>query len=147
MNLGPLEYVVVGVTDAQDHQPLTKALLYELNSIQEKDQIRVIDLIMVKKAADGSIVMHELGELDDKENPAYSGIAEDLTGLMTKEDVEGLAALIPPASSAYVILLEHAWVTGLTEAVRAGGGVVFAGGMVPHAEALRIVSELTDKEA
>jgi hypothetical protein len=139
--------VVVGVTGAADHQPLTQAMLSELNTIQEKDHIRVVDLVLVMKAMDGSLVMQELSEIDDQETPAYTGIAEDLTGLLTREDIEQLTGQIPPGTSAYVILLEHAWVRGLAEAVRRGGGVVFAGGMVPNEALLRIDAELANKEA
>ncbi len=147
MDIGPLEFVVVGVTDENDHQPLTKELLSELDSIQEKDHIRVVDLILVKKAADNAMTMVELNELDDPDSPAYGRIADNLTGLLTKEDVELLTEQIPPGTSAYVILLEHAWVIGLTEAVRKGGGLVFSGGMVPHDAVMRINAELKDKEA
>jgi len=147
MNIGPLEYVVIGVTDSKDHHQLMQALLPELNTIQEKDQIRVVDLVSVKKAANGDVVMQELNELDDPEKPSFGNIAENITGLLTKEDVDLLTGQIPLGTSALVILLEHSWVTGLTEAVRKGGGLVFAGGMIPHDQVTQIVSELTNKEA
>jgi hypothetical protein len=53
MNIGPLEYIVIGVPDQQ----LTRALVLELNAIHASGQIRVVDLIFVAKAADGSVVM------------------------------------------------------------------------------------------
>jgi hypothetical protein len=63
MNIGSLEYVVIGVTDKKDHQQLMQALLSELDAIQEKDHIRVVDLVLVKKAANGKVVMQELSNL------------------------------------------------------------------------------------
>jgi hypothetical protein len=82
MEIGPLEYVVVGVTDLNDHQQLTQELLPALSSIQEKGLIRVVDLILVKKGADGSVVMQEVSELDKKELSIYGDIADQLTGLL-----------------------------------------------------------------
>jgi hypothetical protein len=60
MNIGSLEYVVIGVTDKKDHQQLMQALLSELDAIQEKDHIRVVDLVLVKKAVNGKVVMQEI---------------------------------------------------------------------------------------
>ena len=147
MNIGPLEYVVIGVADQDDHQQFVQTLLPELKAIHEKDHIRVVDLVLVKKAADGSVTMQEVSELDQEEKPVYSGIADDLAGVLTTKDIEQLAGQIPPHSSAIVILFEHAWVIGLTEAVRKGGGVAFAGGMLPHEALKHIDAELANKEA
>ncbi len=84
--------------------------------------------------------MREMSELIEEAPGKYGNIAGNLMGLLTKEDIESLTAQVPPGASAFVILFEHAWVTGLAEAVRQGGGVVFSGGMVSH-DVLAHVSE------
>jgi chemotaxis regulatin CheY-phosphate phosphatase CheZ len=121
-------------------QPLTSALVSELDAIQESGQIYVVDLIFVTKAADGAVTMREMSELIEEAPGKYGNIAGNLMGLLTKQDIEQLTAQVPPAASAFVILFEHAWVIGLAEAVRQAGGVVFSGGMVSH-EVLAQVSE------
>lgn len=138
MDIGPLEYVVIGVYDQQ----LTRALFSELNAIQETGKIRVVDLIFVTKAADGTVVMQEVSELSEEEPAAYGGIADDLMGLLTAQDIEQLTGQIPPDTSAIIILFEHTWVIGLTEVVRKGGGVVFTGGMVTHDALAHVSAEL-----
>ncbi len=135
MDIGPLEYVVIGVPD----QKLTSAIISELNAIQESGQICVVDLLFVTKAADGKVTKHEVSELIEKEPKAFGDIASNLKGLLTQHDIEQLTGEIPLNTSALVILLEHIWVLGLTEAIRKGGGVAFVGGMVSH-EALALVS-------
>jgi hypothetical protein len=143
MEIGPLEYVVIGVNDHK----LTHALVSELNAIHETGQVRVVDLIFVTKAADGTVLMQEVSELSEAEPAVYSGIADDLMGLLTAEDIDHLTGQIPPDTSALVILLEHTWVIGLTEAVREGGGVVFHGGMVSHEALVHVSAELTAAKA
>ena len=81
--------------------------------------------------------------MGEEESAAYGGIADDLMGLLTAQDIEKLTGQIPPATSAIVILLEHTWVLGLTKAVRQGGGVVFTGGMVTSDALANINAELT----
>ncbi len=138
MDLGPLEYIVLGVTDRQ----LSSEMIKELDAIQESGQVSVVDLIFVKKAADGSVKLQEVNELIETEPELYSGIARNLMGLLTAQDLEGLTSQIPPDTSAFIILIEHTWVIGLTEAIRKSGGVVFAGGMVSHEVIAHVSAEL-----
>ena len=138
MEIGSLEYVVIGLEDdqfAHEIQP-------ELNAIQEKGHIRVVDLLFVIKETDNTVTLREVSERSDEELEAYEGIAGDLMGLLTAEDVERLAEEIPPGTSAVVILLEHTWATGLAEAVRRAGGTLFSGGMVTPEALTQVRAEL-----
>jgi uncharacterized protein DUF6325 len=135
MNIGPLEYVVIGFQDNQ----FTSEVLPVLGAIQEKGAIRVVDLLFVSKDADGMVTMREVSELSEEELAAYEGLAGDLMGLFTAEDIERLAGEIPPTMSAVIVLLEHTWTIELAEAVRRAGGVLFTGGIVTP-EALKQVS-------
>jgi Family of unknown function (DUF6325) len=138
MNIGPLEYVVISTQDQQ----LSSELISELDAIQESGQIYVVDLIFVTKAADGAVTLREMSELIEKEPEKYGNIAGNLMGLFTAEDIEQLIGPIPPDTSVLVILFEHAWAIGLTEAVRKSGGVVFSGGIVSHEVLAHISAEL-----
>ena len=138
MNIGSLEYVVIGFEDDQ----FTGEILPELNAIQEKGLIRVVDLLFVMKDTDGTVTVREVSELGDEELAAYDGIAGDLMGLFTAEDVEQLAEEIPPGTSAVVVLLEHTWAIGLTEAVRRAGGMLFTGGLVTPDALAQVRAEL-----
>ena len=138
MDIGPLEYVVIGLSE----QPLPVALVAELDTLQESGQVYVVDLILVTKAADGSVTMREMSELIEQAPGIYGNIANNLMGLLTKADIEQVTAQVPPAASAFVILFEHAWVTGLAEAVKQSGGVVYSGGLVSHEVLARVSEEL-----
>lgn len=138
MEIGPLEYVVIGVPGQQ----LTSTLISELNAVQESGQLCVVDLIFVMKAADGSVTLQEVKELIEQEPEVYSDIAGNLMGLLTAQDIEQLTGQIPPDTSAFIILIEHTWVIGLTEAVRKGGSMVYAGGMVSHDVLAHVSAEL-----
>ncbi len=142
MDIGPLEYVVIGFED--DH--FTNEILPALNAIQENGLIRAVDLLFVSKAADGAVTVREVSELNDEELRPYAGIVEDLTGLFTAEDVEKLAEAIPPSTSAVIILLEHTWTIELMEAVRRAGGVFFTGGLVTPDALAQVSAELAAKE-
>jgi len=105
MKIGPLEYVVIGLEDDR----FTSDVLPELNAIQQNGLIRVIDLLFVSKGADGTVTVQEVSEVSEEEQQAYTALAEDLTGLLTAQDIECLAGEIPVGSKAVIVLLEHTW--------------------------------------
>jgi hypothetical protein len=142
MNIGLLEYVVIGVKDQQ----LKRDLFVELNEIHATGKIRVVDLIFVTKSADGAVVLKELNELIEEEPEAYRGFEDDLMGLLTAQDIDQLTGLIPSNTSALVVIFEHTWVIGLTEAGRKGGGVIFDVGMVSNEALAQVSAELAAKE-
>jgi Family of unknown function (DUF6325) len=142
MDIGPLEYVVIGYED--DH--FTKEILPELNAIQASTLIRVVDLLFVSKEADGTVTMREVSELSEEDRQPFSGLVEDLAGVLTAQDIEQLAAAMPSGTSAVVVLLEHLWTLGLAEAVRRAGGVLFTGGLVTPEALAQVSAELAAKE-
>jgi hypothetical protein len=138
MEIGPLEYVVIGFQD----DDFTNEILPELNAIQASNLIRVVDLLFVSKGIDGTVTMREVSELSEEERQSFGGMVEDLNGLFTTQDIERLAAEIPPSTSAVVVLLEHTWTLGLAEAVRRAGGVLFTGGLVTPEALAQVSAEL-----
>jgi hypothetical protein len=135
MEIGPLEYVVLGLKDGR----FTSDILPELNAIQQNGLIRVVDLVFMGKDADGVVVVQEVSELGEEEQMAYADLVDNLAGLLSTQDLERLAREIPAGSEAVVVLLEHAWTLALARVVRQAGGVLFTGGMVTP-DALTLVS-------
>ena len=138
MTMGPLEFVVIG---CKGHQ-FTREIVPELNSIQEKGLIRVVDLFFVRKGVNGTVTVLEVNDLNDEELAAFDPIKEDLMGLLTPEDIVLLTETIPLDTSAVIVLLEHAWIVKLTEGLNRADAVLLAGGMVPHASMEHLEAEL-----
>jgi uncharacterized membrane protein len=138
MTIGPLEFVVIGCKGNQ----FTSEIVPELNSIQEKGLIRVVDLFFVRKDINGTVTVLEVNDLNDEELAAFDPIKEDLMGLLTPEDIVLLTEAIPPDTSAVIVLLEHAWIVKLTDGLNRAGAVLLAGGMVPQASMEQLEAEL-----
>ena len=92
MTIGPLEFVVIGCKGNQ----FTSEIVPELNSIQEKGLIRVVDLFFVRKDVNGTVTVLEVNDLNDEELAAFDPIKEDLMGFLTPEDIVLLTETIPP---------------------------------------------------
>ncbi len=138
MTIGPLEFVVIGCKGPQ----FTSEIVPELNSIQEKGLIRVVDLIFVRKDTDGTVKVLEVHDLNDEELAAFDPIKEDLMRILTPQDISLLTEAIPPDTSAVIVLLEHAWIVRLTEGLNRADAVLLAGGMVPQAAMEQLEAEL-----
>jgi uncharacterized membrane protein len=138
MTIGPLEFVVIGYKGNK----FTRELVPELNAIQAKGLIRVVDLFFARKDADGTVTVLEVHDLNDDELAVFDPLKGDLLGLLTHEDMAQLTAAIPPDTSAVIVLLEHAWIVKLTEGLQRADAVLLAGGMVPPAAMEQLEAEL-----
>lgn len=138
MEIGPLEYAVLGFENGQ----FASVVLPELNAIQASGLVRVVDLLFVSKDALGTVSMQEVSELGEDDLAAYEGLADDLAGWLSAEDVDHLAREIPPGRWAVVVLFEHRCTLQLADAVRRAGGVLFAGGMVAPQAMEKVSAEL-----
>lgn len=139
---GPLEYIVLGFESGQ----FTNKVLPELNTLQKSGLIRVRDLVFIDKDVLESVSIQEISDLEDDDQAAYVDLADDLTGLLTEEDIERLTREIPAGSQAVLVLFEHCWTLPLASAVQKANGVIFAGGMVSHESWRQVRAELTAKE-
>ncbi len=138
MAIGPLEYMVIGCPGNQ----FMSEIVPELNSIQEKGLIRVVDVVFTRKNADGTVTVLEVHDLNEEEAAAFGPMRESLMGLITPEDIVTLSSTIPPDTTAAIVLLEHPWLGRLEQAVERANGVVFIGGMVPKNSLEQLEQEL-----
>ncbi|HXX79064.1 MAG TPA: DUF6325 family protein [Ktedonobacteraceae bacterium] len=138
MTIGPLEFVVIGCKGNQ----FTNEIVPDLNAIQEKGLIRVVDLFFVRKDVNGTVTGLEVKDLNDEELAAFDPIKDDLMGLLTPEDIVLLTETVPAGTSAVIVLLEHAWLVRLNEGLNRAGAVLLAGGMVPQASMEQLETEL-----
>jgi len=113
MPLGPVELVVVqfpGNEVKGDVVPAIKELV-------ENGTIRVIDILFIKKDQEGNVTMLEINDLDDASFVAFNPIVAEIDGLVSRDDVQQLAASLNNNSSAGVMLFEDTWATRLRDAV------------------------------
>jgi hypothetical protein len=138
MAIGPLELIVIGGPGKQ----FANEILPELSAIQEHGLIEVVDLLFIGKAADETITVLEVSDLDDEELAAFASLKGHLTGAITHEDIVKLSSAIPPTTSATIVLLEHHWLGRIEQAVARTEGTIYVGGMVPPVALKQLEQEL-----
>ena len=120
--LGPVELLFVAFPGIQFTGEITPAL----QDLIESGTIRIIDLVLVTKDADGNAAGVEIEDLHPDAKGFFDPLVETLAGLISEEDVEDLAEGLEPDSSAAIMLFEHLWAIPFRDAVAGSGGELIA---------------------
>ena len=125
--LGPVDYLVVEFPPGHQHFEGTMAA--ELARLVDSGTIRVLDLLILQKAEDGSVEAFEIDDLDemDELRVIEAGIAE----ILAADDVDHLAAAMEPGTVAGVLVWENTWAAPFASAARRAGGQLVASGRIP----------------
>ena len=141
--LGPVDWIVVEFPGSRFNGQIAPAL----RDLVERDLIRVLDLLVLKKDADGSLEAFELSDLDTGEIGGLRAYESELAMLLSEEDVTSLAAAIEPGSSAAVLVWENTWAAPFGSAVRRSGGQLVASGRIPTQALLAAIEADEQEEA
>jgi hypothetical protein len=138
MSLGPVQLLVV----AFDRPDFSGEVLAELERLRGSDVVRVIDLLVVHKGADGVVQRLQHSDLTAGEADGAGAVIGALIGLgeaehgdlPSEEESWSLDEAIPNDSAAAIALVEHRWAIGTRDAIRAGGGVAVADAWIHPAD-------------
>jgi hypothetical protein len=140
--LGPIDWIVVEFPGSRFNGRIAPALA----DLVERDLIRVLDLLVLKKDADGTLEAFELSDLDEGEMGGLRSHEDDLAMLLSEDDVTALAAAVEPGSSAAVLVWENRWAAPFGVAVRESGGQLVASGRIPTQALLAAIEADDDNE-
>jgi hypothetical protein len=119
--LSPVDYLVVEFPAGASS--FTGEMAAELRALADSGTIRVIDVLILTKDADGTVEAAELSDL-----AGLQAIEAELGELLAGDDVEHLAAAMEPGSTAGVLIWENLWAAPFASAVRRSGGQLIASG-------------------
>jgi len=125
--LGPVDYIVVEFPAGASN--FTGEMATELLSLVDRGLIRVIDVLILTKAEDGTVEAMELSDVE--ELGELEAIEAELAELLAEDDVEHLAAAMDPGSTAGVLIWENLWAAPFAAAARRSGGQLIANGRIP----------------
>ncbi|MEU2451170.1 DUF6325 family protein [Streptomyces sp. NPDC012765] len=125
--LGPIDYLVIEFPAGASN--FTGQMATALAELVKSGTIRVIDVLILTKDADGTVDASELSDMDGLGE--LEAIEAELGELLAEEDVEHLAAAMEPGSTAGVLIWENLWAAPFASAVRHSGGQLIANGRIP----------------
>ncbi len=163
MVIGPVQILVVGF----EQPDFRGEVLAQLQGLREHDIVRVIDILLVRKDAEGEVTTSQISDLSEVEAKELGAVVEALVGLgaavggadaegaaklwsgeagLSEDDVVDVLAEIPDDTAVAIALLEHRWAIPLREAIIAAGGFPILDSWV-HPRDLIEVGLLTAVEA
>ena len=112
--LGPVDYLVVEFPAGASN--FTGEMAAELLALVDSKTIRVIDVLILTKADDGTVDAMELSDVG--ELGELQALETQLAELLAEDDVEHLAAAMEPGSTAGVLIWENPWAAPFASAAR-----------------------------
>jgi len=141
--LGPVDWIVVEFPGSKFKGEIAPAL----QDLVERGLVRVLDLLVLKKDADGSLEAFEMSDLDDTEIGHLRSYESELAMLLSEDDVIAIAEAIEPGSSAGVLVWENTWAAPFASALRRAGGQLVASGRIPIQAMLAVIEAEDAAEA
>jgi len=120
--MGPIDYLLVEWPERQPHGELAPQLV----DLVGRGLIRILDLVFMAKAADGTVEVLEISDM-----PALTVLEGASSGLVDDEDLETAAAVMEPGTSAALLIYENTWAAPFAIAMRKSGGQVVSNGRIP----------------
>ena len=127
--LGPVDYLVVEFP--ADRANFKGEIAAELSALIDRGLVRVLDLILLKKEADGSVEGFETHDFGDGDLAEVLGLETELALLLAEEDVKAIGEAMEPGTVAAVLVWENIWAAPFGSAVRRAGGQLVAEGRIP----------------
>ena len=127
--LGPVEFFAIEFPGNKFKGEIAP----ELQKLVDSKLIKIIDLVFVTKDAKGNTKSIELENIDSETGKFFHKLGVDVSGLISEEDIDTMAEMLSPNSSAAFLLFEHLWAVKLRDAVLNADGRLIADERIPVA--------------
>jgi hypothetical protein len=126
--MGPISYLIAEFPGNK----MTGKGFPLLIELVDRGLIRILDLMFVTRAEDGSMSAIELTDLDRDGSidlAVFEGVS---SGMLDESDMADAASAIEPGSSAGILIFENCWATEFVQELKRGGAQLVAAGYIPH---------------
>jgi hypothetical protein len=123
---GPIDYLVVELPN----DGMTGEAFPLLVDLVDRGIVRILDLVVVRKEHDGTLVGIALDELSDgsMDLAVFDGAR---SGLLDDDDLGEAANAVEPGTTAAVLVYENVWAAPFATALRHSGAQLVASGRIP----------------
>lgn len=141
---GPIDYLIVEW--GPGYEPDGSALTHLIDLV-DRGIIRVLDLVFIRKDADGDVAAVALEQFDLEATPELGLFAGASSGLLDDGDVTEAGAAIEPGRSAAILVYENVWAAPFASALRDTGAQLVAAGRIPINAILATLDQLEAAES
>lgn len=124
--IGPVDYVLLEFPDQEPSGEAAAALA----EIVDAGIINLYDILVVRKAADGSVAGFELTDLGEGV-AGFTVFAGARSGLLGDEDIVEAGSAMTPGTIGVLLVYENAWAAPFVAAAHKAGGQMVATARIP----------------
>ena len=127
MSIGPVEYIAI----AFPGNKFSGEIIPAIKNLQDSGTIRVLDLVIITKDAEGNVAAIELADATPEQGAALAALGVESKNLLGEEDFEEIGGALDPNSTAALMIWENAWAATFAESLRKADGILIANGRIP----------------
>ena len=145
MTLGPIDFIALEFPGNR----FRGDILPDLFELVEKEIIRIIDLVIIRKDQ-GEVTVLELRELDPAHVELFNPLKAEANQMITEIDIAMIAGQLADNSTAGLLLIENLWAKKTQQAMLDANGRAVMFERIPHdvvEEALADIAALAATEA
>lgn len=124
---GPVDVAVISFEGNRFKGEIAPALA----QIVERGIVRIVDLLFIAKDDAGNVHTFELEDAETDLADAMWPLADEVSGLLSEDDIREIGERLEPNSSAAMVVFEHTWLRQLREAILNANGRLVAQERVP----------------
>lgn len=124
---GPVDFLLLEF----EGDKLTGAAGDALLDLVDRGIVRIYDLLVVQKEADGTFSGLDITDLSQESIGGFLAFEGVGTGLLDDDDVSQAASIMEPGTVAAMIVYENTWAIPFVTAVREAGAQVIARERIP----------------
>ena len=140
MTYGPIDFLALDFKTDQ----LKGEIIPELLELVKNKVVRVIDLVMIQKYADGHFEAVEMQQMAPDLLALFNPLGVEISGMIQVEDIANVAETMEKGTNAAILLFENLWAIKFKDAVLRANGRLLAQDRIPFEvvnEALEIFSQ------
>ena len=118
MTYGPIDFVALEFKGNQ----FKGEIFPELMKLVNDGVVRVIDIIVVKKDADGNVTHQEIQETDQSVLAVFNPLKAEINGMIQVEDIEMIGEKLENNCTAALLMFENLWAVNFVKAVENANG-------------------------
>ncbi|HSF97868.1 MAG TPA: DUF6325 family protein [Ornithinibacter sp.] len=138
---GPIDFILIEFPTEQPQSEAADALF----DLVEAGTVRLLDLVVVRKYADGAVEVLDLDTLAGE--LSFTRFAGARSGLLGPDDIAQAGEAIEHGSMAALVIFENSWAAPFVAAVRGGGGELVASMRIPASDVMDALDALESTES
>jgi hypothetical protein len=134
---GPIDFVLIEFQGDR----LTGGAAQAMLDLVDKGTVTLYDVLVVGKAADGTVYSLDLAEGVDQTGD-FADLAWVRSGLLTEDDMLAAAESMQAGTLAVLIVYENTWAVPFVAAAMESGGELIAGARIPATDVMAALDAL-----